>query len=241
MRPDGVGRAMCGRFAITLPPEAVRAFFNYVERPNFPPRYNIAPTQPIPIVFAKPFTHGSERHFLLARWGLLPSFVKDPKDFPLIINARAESLAQKPSFRNALKRRRCLVVCDGFYEWRKVSDSGPKQPYLIRRIDREPMGFAGLYEIWSDPSGGEIDTACIVTVAANELMSRVHDRMPAILPRAHFSQWLDTDEVDAHAAVKLLAPAPEQALDLTPIGLRVNKVSTDDEGLQTPTGPALKA
>src|SRR5271154_912792 len=104
--------SMCGRFAITLPPEAVRAFFAYVEQPNFPPRYNIAPTQPIPIVFARSHTGGAERHFLLVRWGFLPGFVKEPKTFPLLINARAEGVGEKASFRAALRRRRCLA--DGF-------------------------------------------------------------------------------------------------------------------------------
>ena len=145
---------MCGRFAITLPPEAVRAFFDYVERPNFPPRYNIAPTQPIPIVYAREHSHGAERHFLLVRWGFLPGFVKDAKDFPLLINARAETLGQKPSFRAALKRRRCLVISDGFYEWRRTSATGPKQPFLIRRVNGEPMALAGLYETWSGSERG---------------------------------------------------------------------------------------
>ena len=136
---------MCGRFAITLPPEAVRAFFDYVEQPNFPPRYNIAPTQPIPIVYAREHTRGRERHFLLVRWGFLPGFVKDPKDFPLIINARAEAIAAKASFRAALKRRRCLVIADGFYEWRKISERGPEaalsDPPRQRRADglRRPL------------------------------------------------------------------------------------------------------
>ena len=232
---------MCGRFAITLPPEAVRAFFDYVEQPNFPPRYNIAPTQPIPIVVAQAHTHGAERHFQLVRWGFLPGFVKDPKDFPLLINARGETLAEKPSFRAALKRRRCLVIADGFYEWRKVSEKGPKQPYLIRRVNGEPMGFAGLFETWSDPAGGEIDTACIVTVAANKLMSHVHDRMPAILPRAAFSQWLDTDGVEVPQAAKLLRPAPEDALELIPIGSGVGRVALDDESVQRPIGDPLRA
>jgi putative SOS response-associated peptidase YedK len=232
---------MCGRFAITLPPEAVRAFFDYVERPNFPPRYNIAPTQPIPIVCARERTGGAERHFRLARWGLLPGFVKDPKDFPLLINARAEAIAQKPSFRAAMKRRRCLVIADGFYEWRRVSEKGPKQPYLIRRVNGEPMGLAGLYETWSDPSGGEIDTACIITTAANHLMSYVHDRMPAVLPREAFSPWLDTDGVDAPAAAAMLRPAAENALELIPIGTGVNRVANDDASLQTPTGAPLVA
>src|SRR6266568_191221 len=124
---------MCGRFAITSPPEAVRAFFGYAERPNFPPRYNIAPTQPIPIVHAQRDASGAvARHFKLARWGFLPGFVKDPKTFPLLINARAEGLADKPSFRAAIRRRRCLVPADAWYEWRK-NLSGPKTPFLLRR------------------------------------------------------------------------------------------------------------
>ena len=231
---------MCGRFAITLPPEAVRAFFDYIEQPNFPPRYNIAPTQPIALVLAKPHTRGAERHFMLARWGFLPGFVKDPRDFPLLINARGETLLQKPSFRNALKRRRCLVIADGFYEWRRVSDKGPKQPYLIRRRNGEPFGLAGLYETWSDPSGGEIDTACIVTTKANGLMSHVHDRMPAIIPREAFSNWLDVDGVAADAATSLLRPAAEDALELVPIGTAVNRVANDDLALQAPTGPPVR-
>src|SRR5579863_8500498 len=188
---------MCGRFAITLPPEAVRQYFDFIERPNFPARYNIAPTQPIPVVFAKPHSHGRERHFQLVRWGLWPSFVKDPNDFPLIINARAERVASKPSFRNAIKRRRWIAVADGFYEWRKPPEGvkAAKTPFLIRRPNREPLGFAALGETWSDPSGGEIDTACIVTTNANKLMSHVHDRMPVILEPKDFSAWLDCDDV----------------------------------------------
>ena len=179
---------MCGRYAITLPPEAVRAYFAYRETPNFPPRYNIAPTQPIPVVIAEPRSAGAVRHFQLMRWGFLPGFVKDPKGFPLIINARAETMADKPSYGAALKRRRCLVIADGFYEWRKGSASGGRgevsRPYLIRRVSGEPMGFAGLYETWCDRTGGEIDTACIITTSANSLAALVHDRMPAILDPA---------------------------------------------------------
>lgn len=228
---------MCGRFAITLPPEAVRAFFDYVEQPNFPPRYNIAPTQPIPIVVARAHTSGRERHFLLVRWGFLPGFVKNPKEFPLLINARAETLAQKPSFRAALKRRRCLVIADGFYEWRREG----RAAFLIRRVDGAPMGLAGLMETWSDPTGGEIDTACIVTTSANRLMGQIHDRMPAILPPEAFSFWLDNDGVAPDEATALLRPAPEDALELVPVGPAVNRVGADDAALQTPVGPAIRA
>ena len=134
---------------------------------------------------------GADRRFVLMRWGFLPGFVKDPKAFPLIINARTESLAGKASFRPALQRRRCLVVADGFYEWRKSGASGarsaPKRPYLVRRVSGAPMGFAGLYETWSDPTGGEIDTACILTTSANALVGLLHDRMPAIVAPEDFS------------------------------------------------------
>ena len=236
---------MCGRFAVTLPPEAVRAFFAYAEHPNFPPRYNIAPTQPIPLVTAQAHTGGRERHFLLARWGFLPAFVKNPREFPLIVNARAETLAHKPSFRAALKRRRCLVIADGFYEWRReapgASKAAAKTPFLIRRVDQAPMGFAGLMETWSDPSGGEIDTACIITITANRLMTRVHDRMPAILSPEAFSLWLDNDGVEARTATALLRPAPEAALELIPIGPAVNRVANDDAAVQAPIGEAIRA
>ncbi len=236
---------MCGRYAITLPPEAVRAYFAYVETPNFPPRFNVAPTQPIPIVLAEPHSGGSRRHFRLVRWGFLPGFVKDPKAFPLIINARAETLAQKASYRAALKRRRCLVIADGFYEWRKAPAGGRggagKRPYLIRRVGGEPMGLAGLYETWSDPTGGEIDTACIVTTAANALAGLLHDRMPAILEPGDFSAWLDVDGVEFAKAAELLKPAPEAALELVEIGPSVNRVANDDPRVQTPVAAPIRA
>ena len=237
---------MCGRYAITLPPEAARRYFGFVERPNFPPRYNIAPTQPIPVVRADPFRSGATRHFVLMRWGFLPGFVKDPKTFPLILNARAETLAEKPSFRAALKRRRCLVIADGFYEWRNEPGPGgrgraPKRPYLVRRTSGEPMGFAGLYETWCDATGGEIDTACIVTTAANGLLGQLHDRMPAILEPDAFAAWLDVDGVDAGKALALLRPAPEEALELVEIGPAVNRVANDDESVQQPVAEPIRA
>jgi putative SOS response-associated peptidase YedK len=231
---------MCGRFAITLPPEAVRGFFAYIEQPNFPPRYNIAPTQPIPIVTARAHSGGASRHFTLMRWGFLPGFVKDPKAFPLIINARVESILDKASFRAAVQRRRCLVIADGFYEWRR----GPgrdKRPFLVRRVNGEPMGLAGLYETWSDASGGEIDTACIITTSANHLMMQVHDRMPAIIPRAEHTRWLDNDGVEAAEAMALARPAPEDALELVEIGPAVNKSANDGPELQSPVGEPIRA
>ena len=237
---------MCGRYAITLPPEAVRAYFAFAEQPNFPPRYNVAPTQPIPVVRADPWSAGQTRRFILMRWGFIPGFVKDPKDFPLLINARAETLADKPSFRAALRRRRCLIIADGFYEWRRAAGSGgrggaPRRPYLVRRTSGEPLGFAGLYETWCDPTGGEIDTACIVTTSANRLVGQLHDRMPAILGPEAFAAWLDVDGVDAVKALALVKPAPEEALELVEIGPAVNRVANDDASLQEPVAAPIRA
>jgi putative SOS response-associated peptidase YedK len=237
---------MCGRYAITLPPEAVRSYFAFSEHPNFPPRFNIAPTQPIPVVRADPWSAGGARHFILMRWGFLPGFVKDPKTFPLIVNARAETLAEKPSFHAALKRRRCLVIADGFYEWRKDAVSGGRgrtgrRPFLVRRTSGEPIGFAGLYETWCDPIGGEIDTACIVTTSANRLLGQVHNRMPAILEPESFAAWLDVDGVDAMRALALAKPAVEETLELVEIGPAVNRVANDDASLQRPVAAPIRA
>ncbi len=237
---------MCGRYAITQPPEAVRGFFAFAENPNFPPRYNIAPTQPIPVVVAEPHSKGVARHFKLMRWGFLPGFVKDPKTFPLLINARAETLADKSSFRAALKRRRCLVIADGFYQWRKDEAGGPcrgalRHPFLVRPVDHSPMGFAGLYETYCDATGGEIDTALIITTAANALLRKVHDRMPAIVEPKNFAAWLDVDGVDAAKAVALMAPAPDSELELIEVGLAVNRVANDDESLQKALGEPFRS
>jgi len=217
---------MCGRFAITSPPEAARTYFRYIEQPNFPPRYNIAPTQPIPLVISR----GKTRNFMLARWGFLPGFVKDVKKFPLLINARAETLAEKPSFRAALRRRRCLVPADAWYEWR-ANLLGPKTPFLLRRADGGPLAFAGLWETYLDPSGGEIDTACIITTHANGAVSALHDRMPAILEPDAFDAWLDPDETVA-PPLRLLRPAPDDAIAFHAISTRINRAGAEGADLQ---------
>ena len=240
---------MCGRFAITLPPEAVRAFFRYVEQPNFPPRYNVAPTQPVPVVRLERDPDGEKRrHLVLARWAFTPGFVKDPKDFPLVINARSETVLEKPSFRAAMRRRRCVFVADAFYEWRRPPagegggrDKRPAQPFLIRRRDGAPLALAGLWETWTGPNGEEVDGACVLTTRANAFMSAVHDRMPVILDPQDFDRWLDTDAHDAEEAQALCAPLPEDALEMWPISTAVNKVANDEPGVQTPLGPPLTA
>ena len=145
---------------------AIRALFGYPEQPNFPPRYNVAPTQPIPVVRLA----DGKRPFALMRWGLMPSWVKDPKTFPLLINARGESGLDKPAFRAAMRRRRCLIPTDGFYEWQ--DDRRPKRPYFVRlKTPAAPLAFAGLWETWTGPNGEELDTAAIVTTAANRTLA----------------------------------------------------------------------
>jgi putative SOS response-associated peptidase YedK len=218
---------MCGRFAISTLPEVIRARFGYAEAPDFPPRYNIAPAQPVPIVRR----WNGRRQFVLVRWGLLPSWVKDPKSFPLLFNARGEKILEKHSFRAAMQYRRCLFIADGFYEWRREGKT--KQPYFIRRRDREPMAFAGVWETYADPSGGEIDTAAIVTVAANEELAAIHHRMPAILAPEDYARWLDPD-VKAKDAAALLVPLPPGALEIDPVSTAVSRASFDGPGLIEP-------
>ena len=234
---------MCGRFAITLPPEAMRRLFGFVEQPNFPPRHNIAPTQPIPIVRTEIVDGEAARHFRLARWGFLPGFVKDPKDFPLLFNARAEGLADKASFRNALRRRRCLVPADAFYEWRRFGSgrAARSQPFIARRADCMPMALAGLWETWMGPNGEEIDTACIVTTAANGVSVAIHPRLPAMIEPGDVALWLDPDERAAGEAYALLRPAENDTLVFAPIGEAVNKAENDTPDIMVPTGPPLGA
>jgi putative SOS response-associated peptidase YedK len=229
-------RSMCGRYAITSAPEAIRKLFGYPEQPNFPPRYNIAPTQPIPIVR---LDQGA-RHFALVRWGLLPSWVEDPKKFSLVINARDDSVLGKPAFRSAMRYRRCLVPADGFYEW-QAAGAGPKRPYYIRRKDRAPFAFAGLWEVWTGPNGEEMQTAAIVTTAANRVLRPIHDRMPVMLSPDAFDLWLDTKNVDARTAHALLIPAPEHLIEAYPISTAVNRVANDDASLIAPLDAAAEA
>lgn len=219
---------MCGRYTVTSAPEAIRALFRYEERPNFPPRYNIAPTQPIAIVRLI----DGQRQFALVRWGLLPSWVKDPKTFSLLINARGESVSTKPAFRAAMKRRRCLIPADGFYEWKPVG--GRKQPYYVRAKSGEPIAFAGLWETWTGPNGEELDTAAIVTTGANRTLLPIHDRMPVIVPQDAFDLWLNTDEVDARTAEAVIHPAPDNLLEAYPVSTAVNRTANDNPKLLEP-------
>ena len=228
---------MCGRYLLISAPEAVRRWFRYREQPNFPPRYNIAPSQPIAIVRL----HQGERQFALVRWGLLPSWVKDPKAFSLLINARSDSVLDKPAFRNAMKRRRCLIPADGFYDWKGEGEA--KRPFVVRPKGDGPIAFAGLWEIWTGPNGEELETAAIITCAANRALHPIHHRMPVVVPPEAFDFWLDCAKVDAETAAALLNPAPEGLLEAYEVSTAVNRVANDSAELlerapaQVPAAP----
>lgn len=219
---------MCGRYAITSAPEAIRKLFGYEEQPNFPPRYNVAPTQPVPIVR---LVEG-KRQFALVRWGFIPSWVKDPRGFSLLINARGESLNDKPAFRAAMRRRRCLFPADGFYDWRRAGEH--TTPYYVRLKAGGPMAFAGLWESWMGPNGEEMETAAIVTTRANRTLAGIHDRMPVIVPPDAFDFWLDSATVDAETAAALIAPAREGMLDVYEVSPAVNRAANDTPALIEP-------
>jgi putative SOS response-associated peptidase YedK len=224
---------MCGRYTLTLTPEQVRRMLGYADRPNFPPRYNIAPTQPIAVVTSE----RGQRRFVLMRWGFLPSWVKDPQGFPLLINARAETLVEKAAFRAAVQRRRCLIPADGFYEWRRAGKA--RTPFHIRRPDRGLIAFAGLWETWIGRDGSEIDTAAIVTVVANGSLASLHERMPAILGQRAAAAWLDNDGCSAGEAVALLRPAADDFLEVVEVSPAVNKADNDGPELLEPARQPL--
>jgi putative SOS response-associated peptidase YedK len=218
---------MCGRYAIFTDPKTLREMFGYDGMPNFPARYNVAPTQPVPIVR---FVEG-RREFALVRWGLIPAWVKDPRAFSLIINARGESVLDKPAFRNAMKRRRCLFPADGFYEWKR--DGERKQPYFTRLVSRQPMAFAGLWEAWMGPNGEEMETGAIITTGASRSIAHIHDRMPAIISPDAFNFWLDP-KVDGETALALVAPAREGTVEAYEVSAAVNRTANDGPQLVMP-------
>jgi putative SOS response-associated peptidase YedK len=229
---------MCGRYSLTTPVEGLRQLFAFPEQPNLQPRYNIAPTQEVAVVRAAPPAGASDRpagadeggtgrHLVLLRWGLIPSWAKDPAIGARLINARAETLAEKPAFRAAFRQRRCLVPADGFYEW-QTRDTGPKQPYHIARRDGAPFAFAGLWERWRDPAEGRAVESCtIVTRDADAVLRPIHARMPVILAAESYDLWLDGAAKPARLQA-LLAAAPAIDLVATAISTRVNKVANDD-------------
>ena len=226
---------MCGRYALISNPEAIRALFRYAGQPNFPARYNISPTQPIAVVRL----FEGRREFALLRWGLIPGWVKDPRGFSLLFNARGELVLEKPAFASAMRYRRCLIPFDGFYEWKQHGKR--KQPYYIRARNGGPMAFAGLWESWMGPNGEEMETAAIVTTKANLQLAALHPRMPVILPPEAFDLWLDHRATDAETAAALIAPAREDLLEVHPVSDAVNRAVDDNPQMIQPVEEITEA
>jgi len=222
---------MCGRFTLTVDPADLReAFGNYTFPPKFAPRFNIAPTQPI---LAIPNDTKNKADFFV--WGLIPAWAKDPSMGSRLINARAETLAEKPSFRGAFKYKRCLMLADGFYEWKSQPGTKTKIPHFIFLKSRQPFAFAGLWDEWHAPDGGSVRSAVIITTAPNELMAPIHDRMPVILSPRDYAEWLDASPRAPESLILLLKPFPADEMSAYPVSTLVNSPANDRAELVVPT------
>lgn len=224
---------MCGRFVAGSPPVLLAEHFDVdeVRVDDVPPSWNVAPTERVLAVAE----HGGRRLLGSFRWGLVPSWAKDDTGGARLINARAETLAAKPAFREAFARRRCIVPADGFYEWRRTAGAR-KQPVLVARPDGTPLALAGLWEVWRDRAepARVVKTCTIVTTAANGRLAPLHDRMPVVLPREAWGRWLDPAERDLGGLQRLLVPAPDDELELRDVSLRVNDVRNKDQSVLVP-------
>ncbi|MDM9629176.1 SOS response-associated peptidase [Rhizobium sp. S152] len=229
---------MCGRYALTVSPEELKEILGIMELEDFPARYNIAPTQPILVVASDgPQERGSnlpDRRAVLVRWGFTPGWVKDPKQFPLLINARSETAIEKASFRAAMRHRRVLIPASGFYEWHRPSkESGASsQAYWIKPRHGGVVAFAGLMETWSSADGSEVDTGAILTTAANASIAPIHDRMPVVIKPEDFSRWLDCKTQEPRQVADLMKPVEEDFFEAIPVSDRVNKVANMGPDLQ---------
>ncbi|MCS6937298.1 MAG: SOS response-associated peptidase [Candidatus Bipolaricaulota bacterium] len=209
---------MCGRFTLTLDAAQIERRFNASLPAGYKPRYNIAPTQEVLALLSE----FQGRHLQALRWGLIPSWAQDPK--LSFINARAETLWERPSFRHAVRQRRCLIIADGFYEWRQTP---PKTPVYVRLKSREPFGFAGLWEAWNSPDGQTLKTCTIITTEPNELLQPIHPRMPVIVPREYEELWLDPSPKARSQLERVLRPYPAEELELVEVSPAVNSPSRD--------------
>lgn len=211
---------MCGRYTLTKQEKRLQEYFDLTERLPFTPRYNIAPTQAAPVILME---NAPQRRMM--RWGLIPFWAKDETVGNKLINARSETLADKPSFRKAFERRRCLVIADGFFEWAKTK--GGRSPVRIVLKDPEPFAMAGLWEKWLSPMGYEVESFTIITTKANDLMAKVHDRMPVILPEGNYEQWLDLQPSNLKGLQTLLRPYSADEMELYPVSAAVNNPRHD--------------
>ena len=227
---------MCGRFSLAAAPELLQQHFQ-IEMESWPalqPRYNIAPSQPVLAVVASTELGRKATQF---RWGLIPRWSRAPQ--ASWINARSETVAEKPSFREAFRRRRCLIPADGFYEW---ADQGTakRQPYWFYLVDRPVFAFAGIWERWRSPQGVEIETCAILNTPANRLMGLFHERMPAILPESDYELWLDPQVQDPKWLLPLLRPYPAEAMAAYPVSTHVNNPRHEDPACRAPIGEAVQ-
>ncbi|WP_256478610.1 SOS response-associated peptidase [Chroococcidiopsis sp. CCMEE 29] len=214
---------MCGRFTLSQSAEAIASVFQLDEVPILEPRYNIAPTQLVPTVLQKP--EQRKRQLQMLRWGLIPAWAKDPAMGARLINARAETVTEKPSFRSAFRHRRCLVIADGFYEWQR--QNGKKQPFYFRMHNAQPFAFAGLWERWQDPNGEIVETCTILTTDANELLRPIHDRMPVILDPKDYDLWLDPAVENSESLQQILHPYSSEAMTSYAVSTKVNNPGND--------------
>jgi putative SOS response-associated peptidase YedK len=221
---------MCGRFTLTVDPAELKQEFGEFTFPaQFAPRFNIAPTQP---VLAIPNDDKNEADFFV--WGLIPMWAKDPAIGNRLINARGETLEEKPAFRGSLKYKRCLILADGFYEWKSVPGRKTKTPFFIHMKDRKPFAFAGLWDSWNSPDGSLIKSCTIITTEPNELMAIIHNRMPAILHPRDYAKWLDPSPQTPDQLKPLIKSFPADVMDAYPVSPLVNKPSNDAPELVVP-------
>ncbi|MBC7875833.1 MAG: SOS response-associated peptidase [Anaerolineales bacterium] len=221
---------MCGRFTLTVDPSELQDSFGDFTFPDqFAPRFNIAPTQP---VLAIPNDAKNKADFFL--WGLIPSWSKDPSIANKLINARGETIAEKPSFRGAFKYKRCLILADGFYEWKAQEGAKTKTPYFIHMKDRNPFTFAGLWDEWQSPNGDALRTCTIITINPNELMSTLHNRMPVILDKKNYADWLDPAPRTPESLLHLIQPFPADKMSAYPVSTMVNSPGNDRAELVVP-------
>jgi putative SOS response-associated peptidase YedK len=224
---------VCGRTTSTTPRDTLAQLLDVdeVDAPELPISWNVAPTQPI---YAVATSSNGNRKLRALRWGLVPSWAKDPRIGAKLINARSETLAQRPAFRPLVSTRRALLPVSGFYEWRRPDTSAPasKQPFYFHSADDEPLVFAALWDLWLDAEGRPLRSCTIITTAANKTMAPVHHRMPVILPRGVWDEWLRPGPLGRARLNELLAPAPDDLLDLHPVGSAVNSARNDDPELE---------